>query len=193
MPSDKSYKRPRGQPYYEAADNGVFYVHWSAGRRSKRESLGTREEDEARTRFAQWLLLDGGKKDGVGAGDIAYTISELWAVYMEKHVKPHLVGQVAVTGSWQNLQPHFAGLTVEDFTQDQVDAYAEKRRAGRIGRPSKDITIRRELSYLVAALNFCTTAAAKRLITKAQIESVRLPHPGLPRDRWLKMKRCSGC
>lgn len=188
MPSDKSYKRPRGQPYYEKADNGVFYVHWSEGRRSKRESLGVREEDEARTRFAQWLLLDVGKKTGVGAKAVSYTIAELWGVYMDKHVKPHLVGQVAVTGSWQNLEPHFAGLTVEDFTQDQVDAYAEKRRAGRIGRPSKDITIRRELSYLVAALNFCTTAAAKRLITKAQIESVRLPHPGLPRDRWLKME-----
>jgi integrase len=194
-----SYKqtgRPRGVPYIDIADNGVYYVHWSDGRRSKRESLGTREIDEATARFADWIQL--GVKDRHKAVDRgALTIDDLWKVYDAKHVQTDAVvpsGRATIGYAWKNLQSYFGASTLKHMNQMLVDGYIDGRRwlpnrhtglLTKIGRKSKDITIRRELATLTAALNFCATAAGGRLIGKADIETIAMPHPGQPRDRWL--------
>lgn len=169
-------------PTLAEADNGYFYAHWTEGRRSKRKSMGTKDKTLATQRFAQWLLL-GGQHPGA---EVAYTIEDLWTVYYEKHVRPNVVGIATVDQSWANLKPHFAALTVPQIDQDAIDGYTAKRATGRIGKPSKPITVRRELLYLMAALNFCAKAP-RRMFPKAMIEAVELPKAGDPRDRWLKM------
>ena len=178
----------RGVPKPSKAANGYWYATWSDGRRSRRTSLGTQDETQALKTFAQWVLIEGWNKGGSpGAEARVYTIADLWSVYMDKHVKPNVVGQATIGYAWQNLEPHFGPLSVDQITQGAVDQFIAKRASGRLGRPAKPITIRRELATLIAALNFCTTSAGNKLIGKADIETIRMPHPGEPRDRWLRM------
>lgn len=176
-------------PALHLADNGFWYVHWPEGRRSKRESLGTKEEDTARTRFAQWLLLDVGQKTGIGAQAVEYTVEDAWQVYDDKHVQTDKImpaGRATIGYAWKNLQGHFGPLLVEAVSQDVVDDYAEKRASGRIGRRAAPATIRREVATLVAALNYCAAGKGK-LYPKTSIEALRLPADSAPRDRWLRM------
>lgn len=186
MSHRKQQTKPRGVPYIDVEANGYWYVYWSTERRSRRQSLGTQDQNTATARFAQWLQQDLRNREAVAAG-ADYTIAELWKVYDERHVQVNCVGKATVEFAWKNLGPHFSRLTVEQITQDVVDDYADKRRAGVLGRPSKDITIRRELAYLIAAMNFCTTASGRKMIGKSQIEEFKLPSAGMPRDRWLTM------
>lgn len=185
MPTDKR-KRTRGVPYIDTEANGVWYVYWSVGRRSKRQSLGTESEVQALANFADWIKLGLGTKERVAEPD-ALLIEDLWDVYDEKHVQPHTVGKATAGYAWANLRPHFGALTIKDFGQGAVDDYAARRADGRIGRKAKSVTIRRELATLIAALNFCTTSAGGKLIAKSDVETIRLPSAGLPRDRWLRM------
>ncbi|AKR54372.1 hypothetical protein XM25_00840 [Devosia sp. H5989] len=179
-------KQQRGAPSVKKAANGFYYIHWSEGRRSKRQSTGTTDEVEAYQTFAQWILIDG-KDRTVGAPEHAFTVHELWDVYYEKHVQKRIVGRETVDYSWKNLKPHFGQLLFDQVNQDRCDEYERLRAAGKIGRKAKPVTIRRELAYLFAALNFCAEPPV-RLIPKASIEVVRLPSAGEPRDRWLKIE-----
>jgi integrase len=195
--SDRSQHTRRGLPYPKQADNGFWYVHWSVGRRSKRESLGTKEKDEALARFAQWVLLDGSKKDGIGAEEVEYTVNDVWLVYTERHVNSDKVmpnGRDTIGYAWKNLQPHFGHLLVPQVDQEQVDDYAAGRahvkRPGRpllkLGRKAAPATIRREVATLFAALHYCAKGNGK-LYPASLIEDVTLPADSPPRDRWLSM------
>lgn len=180
----------RGLPTLKRGDNGYFYAHWSDGRRSKRQSLGLKDEAKALSRFAQWILNEGWQKADAPAGAGSFTIADLWGVYDEKHVQTVAVvaaGKATIGYAWKNLQLHFGHLSVEQFNQDQVNSYERARAAGRIGRKARSITIRREIATLIAALNFCANPP-RRLIAKASIETIRLPDAGQPRDRWLRME-----
>ena len=167
------------------AANGTWYVHWSDGRRSKRASLGTQDEIQARTRFAQWILVDG-KAKSLTPGS-AVTIEDIWKVYDEKHVKVKVVGQRTVDGSWVNLKPHFGSADARAINQGMVDLYIDARAKGAIGKPSKPITIRRELAYLIAALNFAAKPKIG-ILDKGDIPALELPPAGAPRDRWLRIE-----
>lgn len=184
--STGSADKKRGAPSVRKASNGFYYIHWSEGRRSKRQSTGTSDETEAYQTFAQWILI-GGSERTVGAAEHAYTVEELWDVYYEKHVQRHVVGKATIDYAWQNLRPHFGQLLFDQVNQDRIDEYERLRAAGKIGRKSKSVTIRREIATLMAALNFCATPPM-RLIPKANIEVVKMPSAGDPRDRWLRME-----
>lgn len=168
-------------PVPRQADSGWWYVHWTEGRRSKRESLGTKQESEALARFAQWLLLGG---QDVNEG-VEFTVAELWGVYAAKHVATEVAAPDTVRFIWKNLQPHFGHLLLDQIDQDVVDAYEAARVAGRIGRPSKAATVRRELGALRACFNWCAEPK-RRLLKSAQVPDFDLPAEGEPRDRWLK-------
>jgi integrase len=183
MPQDKRQTRPRGVPYIDTEDNGVWYVYWSDGRRSKRQSLGTRKEDEALARFAEWIRQDVRNKAEDG-GSVDYTIAELWSVYDTKHVQTDTVmpaGRATIGYAWKNLEPHFGPLTLAQFTQEQVDLYVAKRGAA-------PATIRREIATLIAALNFCAGKRGGRLIPPLDKDDIDLPPDSPPRDRWLTME-----
>ncbi len=176
----------RGVPEPKKADNGYWYVHWSDGRRSKRQSLGTRDEKQALSRFAQWLLLDGKDRDVV-TEKVDYTVEEAWKRYQDKHVQRAGINQKIVDYSWKNLQGYFGPLLVKQVTQDRIDEYEEKRRAGKISTPASAATIRRELAYLVAALNFAAGPKGK-LFPQSHIQSFSLPDSSPPRERWLRIE-----
>jgi len=112
-------------------------------------------------------------------------VEELWPVYLEKHVRKNLEenGQRVAEWSWNNLRPFFGPLTVPQVTQDAVDEYESERLAGKIGRKAKSVSVRRELAYLIACLNFC--AKRRKMFSPALIEPIGLPRGSPPRDRIL--------
>lgn len=164
-------------PVLRQADNGFYYAHWSEGRRSKRASMGTKQEAEAKKTFAQWLILGGQNEDLT-----SLTIAELWKVYRLRH---KVASPETLDRSWQNLEPHFGALTPAEVDDQVAQAYLAKRSAGKIGRPSKPSTVRRELVAMRGALNWCADPKRK-LLDPAALPHFDLPDGGEPRDRWLK-------
>lgn len=160
-------------------DKGYFEARWSDNRRSRRKSMGTQDRSVAEARFAQWLLI---RNDGPQDADRAYTVAEAWTRYEAKTPS----AQTATAGySWKNLEPHFGHLAIEAVDQDAVDAYVAKRISGRIGRPSKPATCRRELAVLIAALNFGAKGGRRALYSAALLNPIDLPPSSPPRERWL--------
>jgi len=175
--------RPRGQPYIDVEGNGFWYVYWSDGRRSKRQSLGTKTETEAQTRFAQWILQGLANRDGDQPLSAEYTVEELWGVYDKRHVQVELMpaGRATVGYAWKNLLPHFGPLRFEQVGQQAVDEYVDRRRADE----AAPATIRREIATLLAGLRFCASKKGGKLISAVDLDDIDLPPDSPPRDRWL--------
>lgn len=167
-------------PTLKQHDNGVWYIHWTDGRRSKRESTGAKEVAEAKAYLGQWLLMD--REAPIAAADVI--VSELWEVYHKGHVSKNVSSKATVDYAWGNLKQHFGGLTTTKISQAEIDSYEAKRSVGVIGCESKSSTIRRELSQLLACLNWCA-APERRVISKADVPKFKLPADGEARDRWL--------
>lgn len=154
-------------------DNDIWYVKWTDGRRSKRKSLGTKSQVEAKARFAQWLMLDGAEQAAEGP---SYTVADLWTVYDRKHVET-LAAPGTARNAWKAMASHFGALMPAQVP-DAVPDYIEKR-----SRQIKLSSVRRELVVLRAMLNWCADGKAhKRLIEP--VGPFGLPPAGDPRDRW---------
>ena len=109
-------------------------------------------------------------------------MADVWAVYIDRNGETD-----TARFSWKNLQPHFGQLLIGQVTQERVDAYVAARGAGRIGRPSKPATCRRELAMLVAALNVFAKPPVS-LIGQDEVPQLVLPADSEPRDRWLTIE-----
>ncbi|AUQ95999.1 Integrase [Phaeobacter inhibens] len=165
-------------PTIYKADNGYFYAKWTDNRRSRRKSMGTQDRSIAEARFAQWLLI---RNNAPNDPTPSYTVADVWDIYLQRNRETPTTGY-----SWKNLEPHFGHLPVEAVDQGQVDAYVAARASGRIGRPSKPATCRRELAMLVAAMNFGAKPPFS-LYDTAILQPLVLPADSEPRDRWLSM------
>lgn len=173
-------------PYLKRHDNGIFYVHWTEGRVGKRISTGAKEMAAAKAFFGSWLLMernDLASNQGERGGSL--TVADVWSVYDKKHLSIGVVNRYTADLAWKLLEPEFGASKVSEVSQMSVDGYVQKRTSGRLGRPVKPQTAARELSFLIAALNF---AADKKqaIVAPALINKVDLPAGGPPRDRWLK-------
>ena len=160
-------------------ESGVWFVHWSEGRRSKRLSTRQTTKRQAELFFAEWLRCERDVERKVAA-----RTADLWALYRERHVKERVVSQTTVDYCWQNLEPHFGRLTPAEITEETIAAYGSARAAGRIGRPSKPSTVRRELVALLACYNWAADRRRK-LISADDIPPIDLPENGAPRERVL--------
>lgn len=174
-------------PELKKADSGIYYIHWTEpgapGQRGRSKRVSTRTADLAAAKafLGQWLLME---RDGADDAS-TLTVAELWTAYDAKHVQKKVAAKETASYSWQNLKPHFGALRPSGITQDTVDSYVERRHVGKIGRPSGDSTIRRELGALLACLNWCAEPR-RRIIGKGDVPALELPPAGQPRDRWLK-------
>jgi integrase len=166
-------RRLKDGVWYECrpAANGVFYAFWSEQRRSRRESMGTKEVGQASARFDEWLTLRG------AAPRSAVDIAALWALhYGEKNAS-----------MWRNLGPTFGGLLPSAVTQDVVDRFVAGRTSGRISARGKKATpgsARTELACLLACINNGASRRVK-LVAPEDVPAVELPPKPQPRDRWL--------
>lgn len=169
-------------PELKQADNGVWYVYWTEGRRSKRISTRSRSLDAAKAYLGTWLLME---REAPSSGGAEFTVADLWKVYDTKHIEPNVASPVTMRNAWKRLDPHFGALTPAAIDQDVVDDYVKARATGRIGGKAQSSTIRRELVALRACLNW--SAAPKRKIIQAtHLPAFDLPPDGQPRDRWLR-------
>jgi integrase len=157
-------RRLHNGTWYELrpSESGVFYIHWSEQRRSKRESTRQTEVAAASAYFDEWLTL----LDAPGRGQVL-TCSDLWRrKYGESERHRYL---------WKHLAPVFGGLAPAAVTQEMVDRYVARRRAA-------PATIRLEIVSLVAAWN---AAVKARHLTAADVPTIDTPDDSPPRDRWL--------
>jgi integrase len=153
-------RKPRLKLY-----RGIWCVVWTEGGRTKRRSLSTDDEDEARRRF------ETDKRKPVGN-----TCADIFAAYLADR-KQRIRHHARLGECWKNLAPECGHLLPEHIGRLWCRAYTEKRRA--LGRA--DGTIRKELSVLSAALHWQN----KR--TPAVIE---MPPQPPPRDRYLNRDEC---
>jgi integrase len=172
-------------PELKKHTNGTWYVHWTEGRRSKRVSTSAKEMDGkngAKAFFGTWLLMS---QQAPPEGGSAPCVRDLWTRYFDKHIKRNTTAVQTTEWSWKNLEVFFAELFVSQVTFDNVEDYIARRKAGKIGRPSVEGTIRRELSVLRACFNWCASPKQK-ILTKAEMPQFELPAESDPRDRWLR-------
>lgn len=163
-------------PYLKQADTGVWYVHWTENRIGKRVSTKTKNQAEAAAFLSRWLQNT--EKSGVPSKDM--TVADVWTVYKAKRFPD---GNAGADFAWKNLDGAFGKLRAAAVTQALIDDYVDQRVAGKIGRKVQPQTVAKELSYLVAALNFCSDPR-RALIAKSG--PFDLPAAGDPRDRWLR-------
>jgi integrase len=170
-------------------DNGIFYIHWTDNRRSKRESTGATEEVAAQIYLGEWLKGEAAEKSDVTP---EYRVEDLWNFYFERHIEKNSASVRTSETVWNNLAVHFGALTLPAVTRkdedggDKVEEYILLRQEGEIGRcEAAPATIRHELSRLKACFNWC--ADPKRgIIGVADVPLFDLPPDSPPRDRWLR-------
>lgn len=174
-------------PIIRQESNGHWYAVWSENRRSKRKSLGTKDHAVAEARFAQWLLLGGHKGEVSEELAAELTVDELWSVYHEKHVQRDTAAPASIEYAWKNLKPFFGAVRPSAIDQDTIDDYEAKRAAGKIGRPAKSSTVRKELGALRACFNWHASPerGKRRVLDPKDVPAFVLPEESDPRDRWL--------
>jgi len=165
-------------PQLRQANNGFYYIHWSEGRRSKRQSLGVKEEALATERFAQWLLVGNPNAEPTAS----LTVADMWSIYTDKHI---VTADATRDFSWKNIEPFFGAKTCGEIDDEVVGQYVAKRTSGRLGRKARPSTVRRELVAMRSCINWCAHPKRK-LLDPAAVPQFDLPESAEPRDRWLK-------
>jgi integrase len=177
----------RSVPKLQLADNGVYYIHWTAGRRSKRISTRQKDPGAARAFFGDWLRGEKTRESVVAdVADVAaapaklsmLTCADLWTFYDEMHVQKRVVDTETHRHAWNRLEPSFGHLKPSDVTQKLVDKHIKSR------LPAKPSTVRTELNLLLTSWHY---GVKKRKILSTELPvDLDLPEPPLPRERWLR-------
>jgi len=175
-------------PTLKRHGNGVYYVHWTEGRRSLRVSTRAKSVDAAKAFLAEWLTLE--REDKTEHG-VLPTFNECWSQYTTAHPPPD---ESAIPLWAKNLKTHFGELTPDKITDEEAQKYLRLRQEGKIGRRSVPGSVRSELAMLCACLNWCSGRRTKRgrlkksaaLFPETVLHDIELPPPSPPRDRWLR-------
>jgi len=182
--------RPNRGPYLAPNRHGTYDIAWTENGRSRRRSTGTPDFREAQKHLARFLMQHDREayRELVKTrillvrdilGDPAAPDGE---DYWHEHVLEKVVGRDTQRYAIQKLVAHFGDMEVRQVDPADVAAYVRRRRAGDLGKPSKDGTIARELSVLVAAVRHAVRA---RRVKADDAPRVELPPPSPPKDRWL--------
>jgi len=176
-------------PRLKLNDRGIYEIRWTEAGRSKRSSTRTSDYESAKKVLAAFLTLDGQEQRRVDNGPMlvmdALGDPDLpdGDDYWHEHVVPKVVDQERIRYDFAKLKVHFGAMAIRDITPADVRAYVRDRRAGRLGRPSVNHTISRELATLNAALNH---AVKEKRLSAAEKPFIELPGTSPPRDRWLR-------
>jgi len=190
-------RQKRDTPWLERRSNGVWYALWyDAGqRRTRRESMETKDAVEATNRFARFIT-EGSRRSRI-VGNAGVMTEQVLDWYDAQHVQPNVVDKVRARAAITHLKAYFTGTPISEIDIPMTRAYAEVRRRGatnvvrkgrgRQGQVGTDATIRRELVVLVAAANHA--ARWKRIGPTAKpptpMPVVELPSEAKKETGWL--------
>lgn len=182
-------RKRRDVPWLDKID-GWYYACWYAAeaRRTKRISLRTSNDGEAKTRFAAFLV-EGGDiyRPGDGQG---LTVAKALDDYFEEHVKAKVVDQDRIGYAITHLKAYFAATAVPAIDIPRCRGYVAARQTGAVVSVSKageprlpgDGTVRRELGVLVAAINH---AVRWKRLKRDEAPEIELPPPPKAKALWL--------
>lgn len=144
------------------SSNGVWYVYWSEGKRSRRASTRQKTVAAAQAFLNEFVRLE-------TATSVELTCEDLFEMkYGEANER--------YTNAWKKLAPFFGDKTPAEVTPADEKAYAKTRKIA----PS---TLRFELASLRASWNH---AVKLGVLTEADLPRLGpLPQQSPPRDRWL--------
>lgn len=182
--------RTRGEIPELTSRDGVYYVAWyDAERRGDRRiSLRTRDDVEARHRYAAFLAS--GLADMTAhASESDISVSTALSDYFKEHVAHKVVDKTRQENAITHLKEFFGVTPLREVDIPMCRRYADARRHGVIGggkrSPDKrgaDSTIRRELNVLKAAANH---ALAWKRINSDVMPTFELPSAGQGKVEWL--------
>jgi integrase len=164
-------------PYLRKSPSGVWYIHWTEDRVGKRKSTRTHDLSAAKRALAAHILSE----ENVGAR----TLADVWNHYRREHVEPKVAGKYNADLAWKQLASTFGRMSPHALSQEVINRYLERRATGRLGHKVKPTTVGRELSFLLAAINFCADER-RGYLPKSIRRKFDLPPPGAPRERWLQ-------
>jgi len=167
--------------------DGVFYVYWNDGGRTKRISLRTSNSVEAQQRYAAFLAQ--GHAIFESPRSAGLTVSQGLDQYWREHVATKVVDKGRQEDAIHHLKAWFKDTPIVEIDIPASRAYADARRLGVIGGGARrknaeasDSTIRRELVVLQAAANHA--ARWKRIGASATppsaMPSIELPSEAPP-------------
>ena len=160
------------------AENGFFYIYWSDGRRSVRQSTRVQELAPAKAFLAAWLITgDGDKKIAIGP-----TCAELWELYWRDHVHPKCANTDTHKYAWQALKARFGKMRPAEVTRETIKEHLASR------RPARPSSLFVELRLLTASWNY---AIKRRVILPTDVpalDDLDIPAAPPPRTRWLRQK-----
>jgi len=149
----------------------AFYIVWTENGRSKEQSTGTADLDEAQAALAAFIAERG--RDTTGPRDPArFPIAEALADYGDEH-GPETVAPERIAYAIDTLLPFWGASTIGDVDERTCRAFGRWR-----GR--SDGTVRRDLGVMRAAINH-----AFRHGRLTRPVHVWLPAKPNGRDRWL--------
>ncbi len=158
--------RPKSEiPWLDQRANGKWYVNWyDAGRkRTMRLSLRTRDVDEAKARFASFLV-DGG--DIIrGKASVRLSVTSAVEQYLKEHADVNCVDPDRQHDIATHLVKFFGETSVAGVDIPLSRAYANWRGAA-------PATVKRELGMLMAAANH---AERWNRLPKDQLPTVEYP------------------
>lgn len=183
--------RPRRDIPWLEWRGGTAYVCWyDAGqKRTRRQSLGTKDSTEAQKRYAAFLVEGPECFDGNGQRAAGLTVTQAIDDYLREHVTTKVIDRTRAEVIARHLKAYFVDTLVKDVDIPASRAYAEARRTGAVGggkrrhvREGADSTIRRELVVLGAAARH---AMRWKRITAAELPSIELPVEARKEAEWL--------
>lgn len=169
----------RETPWLERRNGGRFYAYWydPEARETKRLSLRTSDKDEARDRFAAFLLEGEAITKPRGADEL--TVARALDDYLKEHVNRNCAAPDRQEFAIKNLKAGLGETAMADVDVPMCRRYAQMRREGDVGgdrfghrRKGSDSTIRRELNVLRAAANH---AIKWRRLPADKSPSIELP------------------
>lgn len=166
-------------------DNGYYYVLFSQNGRSRKQSLRTKDRQEAEVRFLGWL--EQRQKDIISMTTSDPTIESCIEFWLEQQVIRLTPGiQTRYKSLVKNLLAYFGQKTVGEIQRQDSQKYFLLRQNGSIGKTkATNSTIQLELGVLRTLLNFMVRKVEprQRRIDAKLLPYIELPEPSLPRDR----------
>lgn len=166
-------------PRLKPNKDGIYFIHWSEDRRSKRVSTRTGNLSEAQKILAGFLL------EQEKAQDSRMTVKAVLDYYDTNHIEEHVVDKKRQRKALSHLRAILGEDNyVDELASDDFVAYRQKRRKVRFrGKGIDDATIRRELNTFIAACNF---SVRNRKMENRHVPVIELPDHNPNKDRWLE-------